>query len=248
VPQPTEAAVSYRDTSPGRFQALADIYLPEQPTGSSILLVHGGGFLLGSRQMKPIRFLASRLLTAGIAVCAVDYRLLFRGGGLDEASTDVSDALAWWQQQARTRGLKPKRVSILGISAGGTLALLAAGKAALPVHRTVGIFGLYDLDYLNGPICRRLPKWLLGTTDRAIWRQRSPMRQKQCPSPLLLVHGTEDGLVPVEQAYQLEQHRQQSGLETSLLIFEGEPHAFLNRVAPVAEQTADAIIRFVETP
>ena len=90
---PTEPDVRYRaHVAPG-IEPHADIYVPATCSGASVVLVHGGAFVIGSRRGKPIRYLASRLYAAGIAVCAIDYRLIFRGGRIDEAVTDVGDGL-----------------------------------------------------------------------------------------------------------------------------------------------------------
>jgi len=43
--------------------------------------VHGGGFTVGSRAMKPMRLLATACRRAGWASLTFDYRLVPRGGG-----------------------------------------------------------------------------------------------------------------------------------------------------------------------
>ena len=45
-----------------------------RPTGASVVLVHGGGFVLGSRQMKPMRYLAAQARRGRLSVFAFDYR------------------------------------------------------------------------------------------------------------------------------------------------------------------------------
>ena len=53
--------------------------------------------------------------------------------------------------------------------------------------------------------------------------------------PLLLLHGSNDGLVPVEQARQLAAEREGLGLSTRLVIYEGAPHGFFNTPSPTAD-------------
>ena len=122
--------VCYSDRPGGGVAPLADIYLPDgRGPHPSVLLIHGGGFVIGSRHMKPVRYLATRLCEAGIAATAIDYRLIFRGGRLAEALADVDAAARWWNAASECYGIDPKRTAVAGFSAGATLAVLAAAAA-----------------------------------------------------------------------------------------------------------------------
>lgn len=242
---PTERALAYRRRAPRGVAPLLDAYVPEEPTGASVVLVHGGGFVLGSRDMKPIRFLTSRLYAAGVAVAAIDYRMIFRGGRLDEAVDDVRAALSFWRDRAPRHGLDPARVSLAGLSAGGTLAHLAARDE---VHRLVCVFGLYELDHLHGPLAGVVPRLLFRTADRDAWSARSPARKPPPRVPTLLLHGTGDGLVPVEQAHRLAARREALGLPTRLVTYPGAPHGFFNLPSPVADDGAAQIVEHVSEP
>ena len=235
---PTVAGIAYRPGGP-----LADLYVPEGAR-ASIVLVHGGGFVLGSRRMKPMRYLAAELTAAGIAVCAIDYRMIFRGGRLAEATDDVVDAFAFWSAQAPSFGLDPTRISMVGLSAGATLALLAGARCE-GVAALVGCFGLYEVDHLRGPAAV-LPRLLFATADRSAWTSRSPRHATPAPAPTLLLHGSDDGLVPVGQAERLAAHRISLGLPTRLVVYEGAPHGFFNVAHhPAARAAVDAIVEHV---
>lgn len=232
---PTVAGVAYRADGP-----LADIYVPER-AHASVLLVHGGAFVLGSRRMKPMRYLAAQLTAAGLAVCAIDYRMIFRGGRLAESTDDVVDAFAFWAAQAPAFGLDPARISMVGLSAGATLALLAAPRCK-GLGSLTSCFGLYEVDHLRGPAAL-LPRLLFATPDRAQWLARSPRHAPQPAVPTLLLHGTDDGLVPVAQAERLAAHRTSLGLPTRLVIYEDAPHGFFNLAHhPAAEAGVREIV------
>lgn len=242
--EPTEAiapaatGVRYRAHASRGIEPLADLYLPANPSGASVVLVHGGGFVIGSRTMKPMRLLAARLSRARIAVCAIDYRMIFRGGRLAEALDDVAAAHEFWGERASGYGLDPARISMIGLSAGGTLAMLAAARAARgTLHRLASCFGLYEIDHLQGP-ASVLPRLLFGTADRAAWRTRSPGRANQPAIPTLLVHGDEDRLVPVEQARRLAARREELGLPTKLVVYPAAPHGFFNIAGSAAADAA----------
>lgn len=242
--EPTAPAVRYRAvTGRGRPQ-LADCYVPREPTGASVVLVHGGAFVFGSRRMKPVRFVASQLCGAGIAVCAIDYRLIFRGGRLVEALDDVSAAVAFWQERSVWLGLDPARISIAGFSAGATLAMLAASREP-GISRVVGCFGLYDVDHLRGRVAELLPRLLLRSPHRPHWEERLPARASHSPAPTLLLHGTGDGVVPVEQSQRLASAREARGFPTKLVIYPDAPHGFFNVPSAARDEGVREIIEFV---
>jgi acetyl esterase/lipase len=206
------------------------------------MLVHGGGFVIGSRRMKPMRYLTARLAAAGIAACAIDYRMIFRGGRLDEAIEDARAAFAFWSRKVPELGLDPDAISLAGLSAGATIALLAASELA-PAG-VIACFGLYEVDHLRGP-AQLLPRLLFGTAERAVWKQRSPRFAPQSSAPTLLLHGSDDGLIPVEQARRLAAHRESLGLPTRLVVYDGVPHGFFNLPLAAAAAGADEIAAHV---
>jgi acetyl esterase/lipase len=245
---PTELAVHYRARARRGIAARADVYVPARATGASVVLVHGGAFVVGSRRMRPVRYLAARLCASGIAVCAIDYRLIFRGGRLDEALEDVCDAVAFWRGYAGRFRLDAGAISLVGLSAGATLALLAAARCGSAVARLVCCFGLYEIDPLRGPVPSILPRLLFRTTDRAVWRARSPLGATQPAAPTLLLHGGDDRLVSVDQARRLAARREALGLPTRLVIYPGAPHGFFNVPTPVAAMAATELVEHVNAP
>jgi acetyl esterase/lipase len=249
-PRPTARGVVYRAGPRRGVPPLADLYVPaesaREASGASAVLVHGGAFVVGSRAMKPMRYLASRLVAAGIAVCSIDYRLVFRGGRIDEATDDVIAAVEFWRARSREHGLDPTRISLVGLSAGGTLAMLAASRLGpAGLHRLVSVFGLLELDHLRGPLATLVPRLVFRTKDRASWQARSPRGIAQPEMSTLLLHGTADGLVPVEQARRLAAHRESLGLPTKLVVYEGAPHGFFNAPSEACDAGAREIITHV---
>lgn len=244
LPAPSLVDVVYRESPAGRM----DVYLPppERRTGASVVLVHGGGFVIGSKGMTPLRFVASRLCAAGVVVAAPDYRLLFRGGGFDESLRDVRDAHAHFCQAWVPRlGLDPARVSFGGLSAGATLAYTAAAVTD-GVHRLACVFGAYDLAELRGPSAA-LPRLLFRTADRSAWTARLPLGLARHPTaPTLLLHGSADALIPVKQAERLRARRDSAGLPTELVIFDGAPHGFFRVRCAWAEEGARRIVSFLD--
>jgi acetyl esterase/lipase len=245
---PTDAVAPSLTTSyaPRRrgIAPLADLYLPTTPTGESAVLVHGGGFVIGSRRMKPMRFLGVRLSAAGIAVFAIDYRMIFRGGRLDEAIADVRAALAYWRTSTTAHGLDANAISLVGLSAGGSLAMLvAAMEAPGSIASLACCFGVYDWLGLRGA-ASVLPRLLLRTADRAAWRERSPGRANVVV-PTLLLHGDADSLVSVEQARLVAADREARGLPTRLVVYPDAAHGFFNVPGDAADAGTRELIGHV---
>jgi len=214
-----------------------------------VVLVHGGGFLIGSRRMKPARYVATRLVEAGMAVAALDYRMIFRGGRLDESVDDVATMQTWWREQSERFELDLDRVAALGFSAGSTLMWLSTSVVATPPSRLVSLFGLYDLSWLSGRRAAWLRRRLLRSSDRDLWRARSPLAHAACPSPAMLIHGDADQMVPASQAREMAAVREEAELPTQLRIVPGARHGFLNDAgSAVAEATVAEIVTFLRAP
>ena len=103
------------------------LYLPE--TGApaqlgGLVFLHGGGFVFGDLDTHDgqSRRLANR---TGLAVLAVDYRRPPEHR-FPAAPDDVDTAVAWFVTQAASWGVDPTRLAVVGDSAGGNLALVAA--------------------------------------------------------------------------------------------------------------------------
>lgn len=245
---PTWPSERFSEASRPGIEPLADVYRADGPgPHPSVVIVHGGGFVIGSRRMKPVRYLISELVPAGYTVAAFDYRMIFRGGRLTEALSDVADMMAWWRTAAARFDVDPARVSMLGLSAGAALMLLhAAAAGSAPLHRIVSIYGLYDFDHLGGRAAVALRRLLLRTPSREAWRARSPLTHAEIAAPVLLVHGTEDSLVPVEHAHRLYARRTALGLPTELQLHDGLPHGYLNDARlPASQATVAAVLDFL---
>jgi len=243
---PDHAGLPYRER---RRSALVDVYLPGEPGPPSghpsALVLHGGAFLSGSRRDPAPRSVAARLAAAGIAVGSADYPLLFRGGSLEAQRDDVATLRRFWRERSGDWGLDPERCSIVGLSAGGTLALLDAARA--DYHRVVTVYGLYDLAAVNGPGTRLWRTLLTKSASSGAWAEASPMAVAgDVEAPLLMVHGTEDDLVRYEQAERLRDARARAMRETRLLTLDGERHGWMQDPSqPASRSTIDAIVAFL---
>lgn len=225
--EPTHTDLLYSERAGRGVPPLVDVYLPDGPgPHPSIVLVHGGGWVLGTRRMKPMRYLATELVGAGFAVAVGEYRLLFRGGRIGEAVDDVASKIGWWFDQAGTYGLDLDAVHMAGLSAGATLMLLAAQRhRERRFKRLVSVFGVYDFEGMTGGVGGLIqPLILQGRDPRSV----SPLHLDALPWPVTLMHGTDDALVAHAQAEAFRDLGRDAGHAVDLISYEGQPHAFFN--------------------
>ena len=103
----------------------------------AVVEVHGGAWIVGDYDIdEPIN---RRLAAYGIVVLAINYRKPPQGT-YPCSVADLNYAVRWLKLNAQRFGSRPDWVGVMGTSAGGHLAVLAAMKpddpryAALPLH------------------------------------------------------------------------------------------------------------------
>lgn len=115
-----------------------DLYRAEsmsmQASRPVVITIHGGSWRSGNRRdfVDLSRYLAAR----GYIVAAIDYRLAPRWR-FPAAQEDVAAAISYVKSLGATAGSDPNRIALIGRSAGGQIALLAAYTARDPAIRGV---------------------------------------------------------------------------------------------------------------
>lgn len=167
---------------------------PERPL---IVLIHGGFWRPGYDRTH-IRPLATALREEGRTVVSVEYRR--EPGDPDASTADVRAALV----VAAAVATGP--VVVAGHSAGGHLALWAA--AAAPAPGLVGTVALAPVADLSTADCASLGDgavrdFLGGSPDGR--PDLDPVRLDTPDTPVWIVHGEWDAIVPVAQAHRYRQ-------------------------------------------
>lgn len=112
---------------------VCDLILPAGEQRGTVILVHGGFWQAGyDRSLEDA--VAADLVASGYAVWNVDYRGVGAGGGYPATFDDLAAAVDLLATVGPDAGVAIDRVAIVGHSAGGHLALWAAGRHTLPAE------------------------------------------------------------------------------------------------------------------
>ena len=192
--------------------------LPDDARAPVLVQVHGGAWMIGSKEQQGAALMA-HLAERGWVSVAVNYRLSPRGTWPDHI-VDVKRAIAWVKEHIAEYGGDPDFVAITGGSAGGHLSSLAAltpgvsefqpgfEDADTSVQAAVPLYGVYDFLNRDGSgraDMEEMLAWFVFKSSladaRDVWERASPMSWVSPDAPpFFVIHGTNDSLVPVEQA------------------------------------------------
>lgn len=200
-----------------------------------IVMCHGGptGYTTSAMNLK-IQYWASR----GFGVIDVNYRGSTGFGREFRHSLngqwgvyDVADLIAAAKHMVAKGNTDPDRIAIRGGSSGGLTVMLALANSDL-FCGGVSLYGVSDmhtianashkfesgyLDTLIGP----LPEFI------ADYDARSPINfPEKIKSPVLMVHGTDDPIVPIGQSRKMYDVISNSGGQSDLVELFGEGHGF----------------------
>ncbi|MGC1272354.1 MAG: alpha/beta hydrolase [Planctomycetaceae bacterium] len=214
----------------------------------AIVFVHGGGWIMGNRSRY--WYETEEAARRGFVAATISYRLSRTGvetpsvDGFPAALEDVKAAIRFLRSNSKEFRIDPKRIGIVGESAGGHLALLAGltqpsdGFEGSPpknapssaVQAVVNVSGATDLAPLwqSSERIRPVLVILLGgnpQTESAVYGTASPVTyaRKDAP-PILTIHGASDSLVPAQQARRLDAAVKKAGGRHTLLILPEAGH------------------------
>lgn len=246
------------ETTHGRL-AHAFFYPPanadfEGPTDSKPPLIvksHGGPTGQASRALSlKIQYWTSR----GFAVVDVnyggstgfgrEYRKRLEGNW---GVTDVDDCVAAAQYLAEQGAIDPDKMIIAGGSAGGFTTLCALTFQDV-FKAGCSSYGIGDLEALardthkfeSRYLDRLIGEW---PRDAAVYRERSPIHNLEGLScPVIFLQGSEDKVVPPNQAESMVEALSGKGLPVAYILFEQEGHGF--RQAKNVKRALEAELSF----
>ena len=228
--------------------ALRGWFLPGEVGRPALVLCHGY-----QRCMEEPFALAVELRQRGFAVLLFDFRGCGRSGGTyttigHDEKHDLLAAVRWLR--GRLGGNLP--IGVLGISMGGAVAIEAAARC--PEIGAVVADSAFA--HLSGAVAHRfsalgrvslvLHHMTMRVAERMVRGRVASVRPvdaigRLAPRPVLLIHGTADGIVPLPHAHELYAA---AGEPKELWLLEGTSHAMPRLDAP--EEYVERVSSFFE--
>ena len=226
--------------------------LPARP---AVVLLHGGGWWSGDKQDALVTAVSITLQRAGFVVVSGNYRLTcgsedaprsfmdndftstspLCGATIPVQVSDVVDLLGHVREHATELRIDQRRIALMGMSAGGHLALLAATEPGGGVRAVVNWSGPPDVEFI-----RRQPTRAKDKASRTIrpsftnavgcdlaicperWTRASPLAaiiRTRFRAPILSVAGEHESQVPFEELVKF--HRRLDALRVRNALFAG---------------------------
>ena len=220
---------------------------PTRPNGSAVVLAPGGGYgflAFDNEGTEQARWLNRLGVTAYILL----YRLPSEGWGAGPLAPlqDAQRAIRLVRARARTDGVDPARVGVLGFSAGGHLAGSLATRFADPTYPATDAADrlsarpdlaalVYPVVSLSAPFTHggSRDKLLEADAPDAVRRRFSvELAVGRDTPPTFLVHAGDDGLVPVANSLALYAALHAHEVPAELHVFAEGGHGFGARLAP----------------
>jgi len=224
----------------GEKPLLLDLYRPAAPHEPTpgLVFIHGGGWKKGNR--SDYKYYAVRFADRGYVVATVSYRLSGEAT-FPAAVEDVKCAIRWMRAHAEELGVDPDRIAAIGGSAGGHLAMMAGYTANVPdlegngghggvssaVQAIVNLYGPCDLTVSDGrdePVVTAFLGTTYAESPRDFERASPLFHLDRSDPPTLIIHGTVDQLVPVEQSDALAERLGGLGIPYWYDRLDGWPH------------------------
>jgi acetyl esterase/lipase len=235
-----------------------DVYRPgyEHAPLPGVLVIHGGSWQNGTG--KEFVQLNAYLAARDFVVLSINSRQAPKWK-FPAGRDDVLSAIAYFKVYARELGVDSTRLALLGRSAGGQLALLAAYTANDPsIRGVVSVYGPTDLrfGYENpankGLLDTRgvLETYLGGSPSSAddAYFAASPINFVTSASPpTLLIHGLNDGHVSPQESERLDARLTQSSVKHVLVRLPWATHGCdWSFKGPCGQITTYAVEQFLE--
>lgn len=239
----------------------ADLYQPAVANGAGVLMIHGGGWRMGSKAMLDGQ--APALAANGFTCLACEYRLTPEAPWPAQIH-EVKAAMRWFRANADAFGVDPARIAVQGNSAGGHLALMMAGTVGERAFEGDG--GNAGVDTSAAAVVAVFPavefyvgartsgandaSAILGEgADVVRARAASPINYASAGfPPTFFLHGSGDKVVPVSASINMYNALVQAGAVAEMHLYAEQPHGWArwpNWVAPTMAEAAVFLKRYL---
>ncbi len=225
----------------GQRPLLLDLFSPASTPKNvpGLIFIHGGGWKGGKRQ--DYRVYTTHFAKRGYVAATISYRLVPEAP-FPACVEDAKNAVRWMRSNAEALGIDPRRIAVIGGSAGGHLAMMVGYSSGLKelegqggysevsssVSAVVNFYGPTDLT-TPFALASGLVKALLQGKSYGeapdLYRSASPITHlHRGAPPTLTFHGTLDEIVPIDQADSLAAKLRSLQVAHEYERMEGWPH------------------------
>jgi acetyl esterase/lipase len=228
-----------------------ELTMPADRSKGVVVVIHGG-FWRAAYDLSLGRPLAASLVDHGWTAYNLEYRRVGNGGGYPETLDDVAagiDALAG------VEGLDTSTVVTLGHSAGGHLAVWAAGRPkltgtpwgepAVRVTAAISQAGVLDLESAAHLGSGAAAAFMGDHDDTTL---ADPTAQIPLDVPVRCVHSATDDTVPISQARGYVGRATSAGADAELIEVEGDHFVVIDPSSKAWAQTLELLEALRPTP
>lgn len=215
-----------------------DVYLPadRSPKTAFLVHIHGGAWTQGDKTYDTK--ISEYLLSQGIAVANLNYRYAnLTDTHLPELLDDIDNVVKYLSSHSREWNTRKSGFSISGGSSGAHVSLMYAYTKNPQIKTIIEMCGPVDftdvqtlqyvkaanllevLDKMSG----NKVKWTPGDKIPEAYAKTSPVKFVN-QIPTMIIHGDKDEVVPIQQAYILENALKAKGTEYKLVVVPGAGH------------------------
>jgi acetyl esterase/lipase len=243
-PTPTDfkEVITYTKDSTKRLGKVADpalyVYQPAKPNGTAVIICPGGGYGILAID-KEGHLVAKKFQEMGVTAFVLKYRLPDDLIMKDKTTGPLQDALQaiyLVRKNAKSFGINPNKVGIMGFSAGGHLAATASTHFAdMKIDNQENISLRPSFSILIYPVITfgqythkgSVSKLLGGEPTDAQLRYFSGERNvtSQTP-PTFLIHANNDVTVPVQNSLRYNEALVKNGVPAEMHIYQAGGHGF----------------------
>jgi acetyl esterase/lipase len=240
----------------GDIDLLLDVYHPpEDVTPKRMAIVHlfGGGFFVGNKNAGYIINNVRALGRLGYTSVSANYRLQSQGSWPAQIH-DTKAAIRWTRANAERLGLDADKIAVAGYSAGGMLALMAAGtngmqefegdggngEVSSDVQACIGVYPLASAQIATGlfPEGEATPESIAAASPTSYISESF--------APTIFIHGTADNTVPMSSSIEFFNRLHELGVPAALTLIQGADHAFDNNALDAIDVMAKSVDLFLD--
>jgi len=226
-----------------------DVYIPPGARNApTLIMVHGGAWMIGDKaNTGSVENKLKHWLTKGWIVVSVNYRMLPDAMAYAQAQ-DVAQAVRWAQGHAEDWGGDPRKIILMGHSAGAHLVALVSSRPDMVGRPWAGTVVLDSAALqVSATMAGRHPGFYDRAfgADPAYWAKASPMGQwTPKATPMMLVCSTKRPDDPCDDARRFQAKARAGGGDMPVLP-QALTHADINRTLGLPGAYTDAVDAFI---